>query len=439
MKLFGSTGGARLAKGRSAKAAVRRRNPFKPLAVVLCCLLLVEILYFTAIYSSNGFITKWRNIYITTAMDTMTHQWLATSLIPNDVIQEVMDKRQASMDAQKGLSSGWSKPAETEPSEPDAAAGPTEIPTQITEVPILTEEELQAQARTAFFQLFHEVDEASLEAYLDAHPEALDNGWENLVINEAGLDDSGTDIQTIYGEQVLAIDVPNEILLIRVEGSGYRGVLAVAKDPARLSLRPSSQLGVIGETVPTIAEANNGVLAMNGSGFDDPDGGGNGGLLLGYAMCDGVYYGYHSKQPGAKRLELHEDNLMYIYDATTETASGCTDAVEWIPAVIVDGQDVVPWGYDGIHPRACIGQSDRYEVLMLIIEGRMPFKGILGTDLYTCADILLQHGCMQAICLDGGASAIMWYDGEVVTQCSNQRSPDGRTVPTAFVYGKSEE
>ena len=72
---------------------------------------------------------------------------------------------------------------------------------------------------------------------------------------------------------------------------------------------------------------------------------------------------------------------------------------------------------------------------MLIIEGRMPFKGIIGITLYDCADILLQHGCKQAINLDGGTSAVMWYNGETVTTCCNSSLPDGRDLPTAFVYG----
>ena len=77
---------------------------------------------------------------------------------------------------------------------------------------------------------------SSFDAYLKKNPEILDNGWDQIYINEAGMDDDGTDIETIHGEQVLAIDVPNKILLVRVKGEGYIGILAVAKDPARLSI-----------------------------------------------------------------------------------------------------------------------------------------------------------------------------------------------------------
>lgn len=107
-----------------------------------------------------------------------------------------------------------------------------------------------------------EVEPTSMQAYLEAHPEALENGWENLYINEAGLDDEGTSIKTIQGEQVLAIDVPNQVLLIRVKEMMFRGVLAVAKDPSRLTLQAAAQLGSIGQYAGDICEDHDGVLAI---------------------------------------------------------------------------------------------------------------------------------------------------------------------------------
>mgnify|MGYP000696693339 CR=1 FL=1 len=53
---------------------------------------------------------------------------------------------------------------------------------------------------------------------------------------------------------------------------------------------------------------------------------------------------------------------------------------------------------------------DKYEILMLVIEGRLWLEGINGTSVNTCSDILLKHGCMQAMNLDGGSSAMMWFD-----------------------------
>lgn len=449
MKLFGTTrSGSRLAKNRRAVLAAaaangdsvavypaKRRNPLKVLAIVLGCLLMIEILYFVAIYSNNSFIAKWRTIYIETAMDTLSHKWLATSIIPPDIIEGVMDQRRQAIEQQIGMTSSWTK-EEEETTIPEKDVATDELITNVEVVPEVDPEEV---AEENFYTLFYEIDKPSLESYLADHPEALSNGWDNLYINEAGLDDSGTSIQTIHGEQVLAIDAKNQVLLVRVSGSGYLGVLAIAKDPSRLSVYPSSQLGVTGEYIGTIADNHNGILSITGSGFIDPNGNGNGGTLAGYAMCDGTAYGVAHMGWGYKRIELHEDNLFYIKDASDPVGEDTTDAVEFQPALIIDGTIVVDsnCGWTGLQPRACIGQSDKYEILMLVIEGRMPLRST-GTHVIECAEILKRHGCMQAMNLDGGTSAMMYFDGEYVTKCSNQSLASGRPVPTAFVYKRAE-
>lgn len=435
MKLFGGASGARTPGGRAAAvraAEPRRKQPLKALAIVLAVILLIEICYFVCIFSRNSFITKWRNIYISTAMETMSHQWLATAIIPESIITEVMTAQATAKDSQVGLTSQWQK--EERPDTEDLS-GESSDPENV-EMTVMEEQDPEEAAQEHFYELFYELDLDSFQAYLEKHPEVLDHGWQNLKINEAGLDDDGTEIKTVDGEQVLAIDYPNQILLLRIKGSGYQGVLAKAKDPSRLKNLPASTINVEGETVGEIAAANNGVLAMNGSGFMDDNGGGDGGTVTGLAVCDGTRYGYSFVAKGEKRLELHEDNLFYIYDTSAPLSENCTDAVEWHPAMVVDGKDVVGAGWDGLQPRACIGQSDKYEILMLVVEGRQPLRSI-GITLYDCVDILLAHGCMQAINLDGGTSAMMWYDGEPIISCSNSAliSVGGRNLPTAWVYG----
>ena len=108
--------------------------------------------------------------------------------------------------------------------------------------------------------------------------------------------------------------------------------------------------------------------------------------------------------------------------------------------LIVDGKKIMDDYWTGEQPRACIGQSEKYEILMLVIEGRYPLEGILGTSVNNCSEILLQHKCMQAINLDGGSSAMLWFDGEYVTQSSSSplRYTGGRPLPNAWVYKKAE-
>ena len=239
---------------------------------------------------------------------------------------------------------------------------------------------------------------------------------------------------------MLAIDAKDGVLLLRISGKGYRGVLAVGKDPSLLSIEMASTLGTAGQLSGTIAEAHNGVLAMNANGFLDPNGAGNGGLLAGYTMSNGTAYGDHFSAYAYKRIELHEDNLFYIKDALSSVSEDCTDAAEFTPALIVDGKKIMDDYWTGEQPRACIGQSENYEILMLVIEGRYPLEGILGTSVNNCSEILLQHKCMQAINLDGGSSAMLWFDGEYVTQSSSSplRYTGGRPLPNAWVYKKAQ-
>lgn len=400
IKLFGNTG------ARHAERRRRRRWP----RVLLAVLAALAGLYCLCVFSDIPFIAKWRTIYIQTAMDTMNHQWLATAFIPRSVIDEAMALRgQAQQEQTEHSSAGnW------------AGEGPASV---------------DVSGEEDFYELFWEIDRESMEAYLGAHPEALGNGWAELCINEAGLSDKGTDIRTTMGEQVLAVDVPNKILLLRVSGSGYRGVLAVAKDPGRLSVENSAYLGERGQTAGEIARAHNGVLAMTASAFIDEGGVGNGGALNGYAMSNGVGQGDHLGW-SYKRMELREDNCFYIVDASAPIGEGTTDAVEFTPALIVDGERLNTWGWDSLNPRAVMGQSDRGEILMLVIEGRLIDS--LGVSVEECSNILERHGCMQAMNLDGGTSAILWYDGEPVTRCSNQALPEGRNLPNAFVYARAE-
>ena len=378
----------------------------------------------------------------------MRHQWLATYFIPKDVIDEVRYEYGLVKAGTVGKESTWGRtdpaPADQTPSTSDdniVTLDPNV--THETDQPDseeLTQEELAKQAEENFYSVFWELDRTSMETYLAEHPDTLANGWEHIYINEAGFDDKGTSIQSTFGEQVLAIDAYNGVLLLRISGKGYRGVLAVGKDPSLLSIEMASTLGTAGQLSGTIAEAHNGVLAMNANGFLDPNGAGNGGLLAGYTMSNGTAYGDHFSAYAYKRIELHEDNLFYIKDALSPVSEDCTDAAEFTPALIVDGKKIMDDYWTGEQPRACIGQSEKYEILMLVIEGRYPLEGILGTSVNNCSEILLQHKCMQAINLDGGSSAMLWFDGEYVTQSSSSplRYTGGRPLPNAWVYKKAQ-
>ena len=70
----------------------RRVNRVVPRALtsIMCIALVFVLIWGAFVYSPTPFITRWREYFISSAMSTFRHQWLATSLIPASVISTVM-------------------------------------------------------------------------------------------------------------------------------------------------------------------------------------------------------------------------------------------------------------------------------------------------------------------------------------------------------------
>lgn len=80
---------------RSEKAQPKKKDRTSVIIKVLTSLVIVVAvcvsMYALVIFGNVPFITKWRNIWIETAMTTDQHKWLATSFFPEYLIKEVMD------------------------------------------------------------------------------------------------------------------------------------------------------------------------------------------------------------------------------------------------------------------------------------------------------------------------------------------------------------
>ena len=88
VKLFGNSRNARLINEKSPKPkkAKTKRTALDRIISILLIVVTLQSLYCTAVFSNIPFISKYRTIWIETAMQTMRHQWLATRLIPPAVV-----------------------------------------------------------------------------------------------------------------------------------------------------------------------------------------------------------------------------------------------------------------------------------------------------------------------------------------------------------------
>ena len=320
------------------------------------------------------------------------------------------------------------EPTESETKSP-ASSSQTAPSSSSTPTPVhqATDEE-----RDAFYKAFWELDRDECEAWLARHPRILANGYDGIVVDESAVGQDGLDIHTTQGHQVLALDAVNGILLVRVYLNRSRGVLAIAQYPSRLRLCASGSIGYYGERIGSICSRNGGVLAMTGSGFDDPGGNGNGGSVFGKCMCGGRVYGT-SLGRGWYRMELQSNNRFIINSASNAISAGTTDAMEFQPALLINGvTQPSPAEWTDAQPRAGIGQNSRGEILMCAVEGR--YADSPGCSVTLLGPLMQQYGGVTAMSTDGGTTAMIWYRGKPVIRCSNPRTPGGRFLPNAWVY-----
>jgi exopolysaccharide biosynthesis protein len=399
----------RLKKTRHRPRRLRHRKHYGIPIALLSLLLLAECAYGVAVYSSIPFFVKWRTIYVETAMSTLSHQWLATKLLPYSLVEQVEEEKEAALNSQSQLSSVWT-----------AAQSALSSRAEGIEPPETLEE---------FYDTYWELDNYSFQHYLEEHPDLTQQGYSSLLIENW---DNAESIHTVSGDPVLALDTANNLLIVQITGDDYQGTLAIVKDPTQISIALSQNYGTFGEQIGDLAQDSGAILAVNASGFSDKDGTGNGGTAAGSLILNGVEYGNPKYEKMYRFFGFRSDHLLYISSYSDIDPTDYLWGLQFFPALLVDGESVVDGTFGmGLQPRTCLGQTADGDVLLLVIDGRQPGYS-LGCTVEDCAEVLLRYNGYQAMNLDGGSSSLMWYDGEIISSPA-ANTQGGRYLPNAIV------
>ena len=239
-----------------------------------------------------------------------------------------------------------------------------------------------------------------------------------------------------YEEEMFTRDPDNDVYkIIRLEEQKYKGYLTVIYDPADVELATPQKLGKSGESVSTMLKKNGGYVGINGGGFEDLDGWGNGSVPYGAIIQKGELVWNHAGGSGWL-IGFTKDHKMYLTDQKPEEAiaAGMWDAVEFGPNLIVNGKVAKIHGDGGwgTAPRTVIAQRKDGVVLFLCIEGRLPGYSI-GATMNDVIEILLRYKAYNAANLDGGASSTMSVNGKLYNRPSAGASYGGRTVSNAWI------
>jgi len=269
------------------------------------------------------------------------------------------------------------------------------------------------------------------ENYIEQNTEKMN--LDEIVI---GNTKEKTHYSSEYEREMFTHDEGNEVYkIIRIEEQKYKGYLTVIYDPSDVELAVSSKLGKAGQSVNTLVKQNNGLVGINGGGFEDLDGWGNGSIPYGAIIQNGQLIWQHDGGSG-QLIGFTKDHKMWLTDMNPNDAiaNGMDEAVEFGPNLIVNGKVSTIHGDGGwgTAPRSVIAQRKDGVVLFLIIEGRLPGYSI-GATMSDVIEILSRYKAYNAANLDGGASSTMSVEGKLWNRPSAGGEYGGRTVSNAWI------
>ena len=244
------------------------------------------------------------------------------------------------------------------------------------------------------------------------------------------------DTEKIVIEEVPEDDTTPPIEVFEISGATYVGDVMLIHQPSRVFIGHKGPYdGSAGKVLSEICERNGAIGGINGGGFLDPNGMGNGGTPDGFVIAEGdIAFGWGA---GANvTIGINNEDILIIgrMTAAEALANGLRDAVcvrtNYAPVLIVNGEaQNVSGSGGGINPRTAIGQRADGTIIFVTTDGRQ--ANSLGSTFSDMIKIMQDLGAVNAASLDGGSSTQMFYEGEYLNTPYALSGP--RIVPNAFL------
>lgn len=228
--------------------------------------------------------------------------------------------------------------------------------------------------------------------------------------------------------------IPKDTIEIKdVSGSTFKGKMMIIHDPSRVSVAAAPDFSgeSSGLRVEEFVKNADAVAGINGGGFVDENGVGNGGVPLGIVISNSEFL-FGSLTAKSPIVGFDKNDKLVVGTMTGQECidRGVRDAVSFGPTFIVNGKAAsVSGSGGGLNPRSVLGQRADGAVLMLTIDGRQAHS--MGASYKDCIDVMLEFGAVNAANLDGGSSSIMVHNGEFVNVCASLYG--SRQLPNAFI------
>jgi len=226
----------------------------------------------------------------------------------------------------------------------------------------------------------------------------------------------------------------DDIKLTNISSARFQGYLMEISDPTRVKVGVAETLGQKGQTTSEIAKQNGAIAAVNGGGFVDPNGTGNGRDPFGVVINNGSFINGGNFSTPVPLIGLNKQGVLISGKYTSKQIKEMqiTEGISFYPTLILNGKKQITSGDGGwgIAPRTAIGQKADGHILLLVIDGRQP-QHSLGATIVDVQNILFDNGAVTAANLDGGSSSTMYFQGKVINRPCDLLGE--RCIPTAII------
>lgn len=200
-------------------------------------------------------------------------------------------------------------------------------------------------------------------------------------------------------------------------GSTFKAYILIVKDPSRIYVGTSSDYhsGKTGIRIFDIVEREGALAAINAGEFSDTNGKGTGDTPMGLTYSKGKCVW----DDGLKRtfIGFDKDNVLHAFESMTKQKAedlGMRDAVSFQTGNVLitnDDENVTLYYAEknvGMAQRTAIAQRADGAVILVVTDGRTASS--LGATRNDIIDLLVLEGAVVAGMLDGGSSAMMYYE-----------------------------
>lgn len=243
------------------------------------------------------------------------------------------------------------------------------------------------------------------------------NKSEEVVQDIVSLEDYSSDTNSEINEDEWA-NAKDGMIFETVSGSTFKAYVLLVKDPSRVFCGTSTDdfsNSKAGVDVFQAAERYGAIACINAGEFLDNGGHGSGYAPLGLTYSQGKCV-YRDTTPKTF-MGFDNENRLIVREGMTEAEAdelGIRDAVCFQnnnTLIQKEGDNIIlsyEDGNAGTSQRTAIGQREDGTVILIVTDGRSASS--LGATHNDMIDLMVSYGAVTAGMLDGGSSAMMYYE-----------------------------